>query len=86
MASWFTCTVSGAQIDAYNVTPPVVTVTLADVGGSFGKTGFPVPDAAKREMLAVALAAISTQSKVSALVDPPTKSPWQCYTLNILAS
>jgi hypothetical protein len=84
MPAWFTCTVGGAQVDSYNVTPPVISVILKDVGGSFGLTGFPVPDAAKRELLALALAAISTQSKVSALVDPPTGANWQCYTLLII--
>jgi hypothetical protein len=85
-AAWFNCTIGGAQVDAYGVSPPVVSVVLTDLGGSFGPTGFPVPDEAKHEILAVALAAISTKSQVSALVDPPTAPPWQCYTLSINAS
>lgn len=82
-AGWFTCTIGAALVDTYNVSPPVISVTLTDVGGSFIPTQFKVPDGAKREILAVALAAISTQSKVSALVDPATGL---CYSLSIIAS
>lgn len=84
MPAWFTCTMNSAQVDAYQ-TSPTVSVGLTDVGGSFGNTAFTVPDQAKREMLAVALAAISTQAKVYALLDPPAAgTPWNCYTLRIM--
>jgi hypothetical protein len=86
MPAWFICTINGAQVNSYEVNPPVVSVALTDVAGSFGTSyQFNIPDAAKREILAVALAAISTQSNVSAFVDPPPTGG-QCYALEILAS
>lgn len=86
MPEWVNCNVNGAQVDTYEATSPIITVTLAAVNGSFIPTLFRVPDIAKREMLAVALAAISTQSQVSALVDDPSQPNAEyCYTMQILA-
>jgi hypothetical protein len=84
MPEWFTCTINGASVDGYSGSTPIVSVFLTDVAGTFGTSyAFNVPDAAKNQILAVALAAISTQSSVSALVDPPPTGG-QCYVLQIL--
>jgi hypothetical protein len=86
MPEWVNCTVNGAQVDTYEVSAPIVSVVLADVQGSFIPTMFRVPDIAKREMLAIALAAINSQSQVSALVDDPSQPNAEyCYTMHILA-
>ncbi len=87
MPEWVTCTVIGAQVDTYELNSPIMSVALADIAGSFGPTLFRVPDIAKREILAVALAAITSQSEVAALVDDPSQpqAEW-CYTLEILSS
>jgi hypothetical protein len=88
MAGWFTCAVNGASLDVYsNPAIPQVSITLTDLGGSFVNTAFTVADVAKREMLALALAAISNQLQVSAYVDDPTAgaATWNCYSLGLLA-
>jgi hypothetical protein len=84
----FICTVDAAEAETDGQNPPnsVVGVSLSDVGGSFAKTVFTAPDEVKREMLAIALCAISTQSQVDAVVDDPAAVPRQCYSLEILAS
>jgi hypothetical protein len=84
----FICTVDAAQAATDVGTPPnsVVGVSLSDVGGSFAKTVFTAPDEVKREMLAIALAAISTQSQVDVLVDDSSAVPRQCYSLEIITS
>lgn len=89
MPTWSTCVVNGAQVDAYssNAADPQISVVLTDLGGSFTKTAFTVANTAKREMLALALAAISNQLQVSAFLDAPTAgTSWNCYALGILAS
>jgi hypothetical protein len=65
-----------------------VVLNLTDLAGSFTNVEFSVVPVAQREILAVALAAISTQSKVEATLDPPgpgVTSP-NCYALSILPS
>ena len=88
MSAEFICTVDAAQAETNLQNPPdsLITMVLSDTAGSFAKTGFQVPDEAKREFLAVALAAISTQSQVLAILDDPASVPRLCYLLSILAN
>jgi hypothetical protein len=83
--SEFICTVDAAQAETNLQTPPnsLITMILTDTKGSFAKTGFQVPDEVKREILAVALAAISNQGQVLALLDDPAQVPRLCYLLQI---
>jgi hypothetical protein len=71
----FTCTVVGAQVDT-STTPPTISIILTDIAAipAFTRTAFPFA-AAPREMLAIALAAISTGSQVQAVLDPATFGP-----------
>ena len=88
MPAFFTCVINGTTVDTTpnpGMPSPVISVTLTDSGGTFTQTVFSCADTGKREMLAVALAAISTQSPVSAFLDPPVTPPWNCYTLSLLA-
>jgi hypothetical protein len=64
-----TCTVNQAGVAGNgSETPnPVIYINLTDSGGSFAATDFYAADPAKNEMLAVALAAISGQKKVTAI-------------------
>ena len=85
MPAEFICTIDGVQAASNLQNPPnsnsIITVILTDTKGSFTKTGFDVRDEVKGEVLAVALAAISKQSQVLAVLDPPTTAPWFCYML-----
>jgi hypothetical protein len=86
--SGFNCSVD--QVDAFtdNVNPgkSVITVVLTDSGGTFSQTRFNVIDGAKREILAIALAAVSNQYNVDVQVDVPTGvAPILCYRLAIIA-
>lgn len=88
MAQWYTCSVNlvGPAADAPETPNPVVYINLTDVGGAFANYWFWAANVAKREMLATALAAISTSFRVSASLDPPNpnNSPYtQCYRLYI---
>lgn len=68
---------------------PVVQLILTALGGSFSQTGFFAAEAAKNQILAVALAAVSTQSPVVAWVDDPALSTGgylQCYGLQVKGS
>jgi hypothetical protein len=87
----FTCIVNQAgPTTLHSDTPaPEVVLNLSDVNKNFSDTWFFAAGSAKNQMLAVALAAISTQSNVSAWVDPPNSNntPWtQCYELRIISS
>jgi len=86
MPSEFTCTIDAAQAETNLQNPPnsLITMILSDTAGSFAKTAFQVPDEVKREILAVALAAISNQCQVLAVLDDPTLVPRLCYLLQIL--
>jgi hypothetical protein len=68
----------------------VIYLDLTDLGGSFAQTWFYAANTSKKEMLAVALAAISTQSQVRAVLDIPTGQDVtphpQCHRLYIVAS
>jgi hypothetical protein len=89
MAVEFICTVNqtGPAVGA-GVTPdPTIEFSLTDSKGSFTNTWFFAAQSAKNQMLAVALAAISTQSQVNAWVDAPQQSGMtQCYALYLVAS
>jgi hypothetical protein len=80
---------AGAGSNLQNPPASSVVVQLTDLAGSFANVEFAVVPVAEREILAVALAAISTQSNVLATVDPPASvsagSP-NCYALSILTS
>jgi hypothetical protein len=88
----FTCNVNqvGPVTDAPETTPPTIYLCLTDAGGSFYHTWFYAANNAKRKMLATALAAISTESQVRAVLDIPTGQDVtphpQCYRLYIVAS
>jgi hypothetical protein len=86
MPSQFICTIDGAQAETNLQNPPnsLITMILTDTAGSFAKTAFQVPDEVKREILAVALAAISNQAQVLAVLDSPTLVPRQCYLLQLI--
>jgi hypothetical protein len=81
--------VIGAAIN-YTPTPdPVVLITLSAISGKFQNQGFFAPPAARNQMLAVALAAISTQSPVEVLVDEPPAAAGQylqCYQIRVKGS
>jgi len=91
MALPFICKLLAARADTDGQNPPnsFVRLILTDRDGTFADIAFIVVDEAKREILAVALAAISTQSYVNALVDPPSSPPSgteRCYGLGIIAA
>jgi hypothetical protein len=75
MASMFTCVVNlaGPGSDGTETTPPVVYFELTDTANppAFTTTWFFAADNAKNQMLAVALAAVSTGSTVYLEADPP---------------
>jgi len=90
MSQQFTCTVklAGASVEGAETPAPQIYLNLTDLGGSFAGTWFFTADKAKREMLAVALAAVSNQCQVSAFLDPPNagNNPLtQCYTIHIVS-
>jgi hypothetical protein len=87
-----TCTViqAGAGGDGSEGPNPVIYILLNDVAGSFvgGAKNFVAADLAKREILAVALAAITGQKRVQAVLDPPNpaNNPYTfLYRLFLLA-
>ncbi len=76
MAKEFTCVVNRVgpsnvqnQVRLPRLTLPVVVLTLTDLGGAFNHGVYYADDNCKDEILAVALAAISTQSQVLAYLD-----------------
>jgi hypothetical protein len=83
----YICRVDAAQAET-NGNPPIslIGVALTDLGGTFARTVFMAPDEVKREMLAIALAAISTQSQVLAVLDDPASVTRQCLLLQIDAA
>jgi hypothetical protein len=78
----YTCKVerAGPAADGTETPAPVIYIMLSDQGGAFGPSWFYAADNCKREMLTVALTAISTGLNVNAGLDPPkpNNSP---YTL-----
>ncbi len=85
MPAEFICIIDGAQAETNQESPPtsVVSVILTDTNGAFTKTAFPIPDEAKREILAVALAAITNQARVLAVLDPSAQVSRRCYLLQL---
>jgi hypothetical protein len=84
------CTVNeaGAAADGAESPNPVVYINLTDTGGSFPDSWFWVEEAAKREILAVALAAVTSRRRVNATIEPPHpgNSPYtQIYRLYLRA-
>lgn len=69
----FECIVNaaGPAADGAEGPNPVIYLNLTDLAGNFYQDWFFASDAAKREILAVALAAITTQKPVNATIDPP---------------
>ena len=71
----FICTVDRAGISTIQPDPDTpanpVLLTLTDTGGTFSKTDFVASDQIQKEMLAVALAAISTGRQVFVVADTP---------------
>jgi hypothetical protein len=92
VAQIYVCVVNavGPVVDAPETPSPSVYVNLTDMGGSFDHTWFFAANNCKREMLATALAAISTQSQVRAALDTPTGQDVtphpQCYRLFLTVS
>jgi hypothetical protein len=89
MATGYTCIVNQVgPTTLHSDTPaPEIALNLTDVGGSFSDNWFFAAASARNQMLAVALAAVSTQLQVSAWVDPPNanNTPWtQCYELRVM--
>jgi hypothetical protein len=79
---WFTCNVNrvGAAADGMETTQPVIYIMLTDTGGAFNTQWFFAAANCKSEMLAVALAAISSQSQVSVSCDVPPHPGGEPYT------
>jgi hypothetical protein len=83
------CTIDAVLAGTNSQTPPSsqTSLFLTDVAGSFTNTRFVAVDEAKREILAVALTAVSTYNQVNAVVDAPatagTSEP-NCYELSVL--
>lgn len=86
----YTCTVNmvGAAGDGGEGPNPVIYINLTDSRGSFQNAWFFALDAAKNQILATALAAVSSHRQVSATLDPPKvgNSPYTvCFRLYIIA-
>jgi hypothetical protein len=73
----FRCTVNmaGPVADGIETPLPVIHVNLTDLGGSFSNAWFFASNLAKREILDVALAAMSARATVSARLHPPANPP-----------
>jgi hypothetical protein len=86
-----TCTVNpvGAAADSGDGPNPVTYINLTDTAGSFNGFWFFAADAAKREILATALAAVSSHMLVNATIITPNANndPYTpCLRLYIIAS
>jgi hypothetical protein len=85
------CTVNqvGAAGDSGDGPNPVTYINLTDTRGSFNNFWFFAEDRAKREILATALAAVSSGLRVNATIETPNanNSPYTpCFRLYIIAS
>ncbi|MGB0073816.1 MAG: hypothetical protein WBP71_12775 [Terracidiphilus sp.] len=90
MATNYVCNVytTGVTVLHSDTPAPEVLLQLSDTNSTpaFTNTWFFAAEGAQNQMLAVALAAISTLSTVSAWVDPPITGKFtQCYELSIVA-
>jgi hypothetical protein len=70
---WYDCQVlqAGPASDGSETAEPVVYIRLTDSGQAFTGYWFFAAENSRNEMLAVALAALSTGKRVSAAVDVP---------------
>ena len=95
MPTEYTCWVVGAGASTEpqfaDLHDPQVYVVLTDLQGNFRQQWFYVAEAMRREILAVAQAAISTGRQARAVVDPPEEPPKggppptpKCYELDIV--
>ncbi len=86
----FVCIVEQAGVATSGaMTPnPGVALLLTDTGGAFQSTWFYAANSGKKEMLAVALAAIGTQSQVNAFCDAPAAGgpSTECHNLYLMSS
>jgi hypothetical protein len=83
---WKDCTVDrvGPAADGGETAQPVIYLMLTAVDNTFNGQWFYAAEAAKTEMLAVALTAQSLNRRVNAAIDPPNPkgSPYTaCYRL-----
>jgi hypothetical protein len=62
---------AGSAADSSDTTPPSVYINLTDIGGTFANQWFFAAENSKSQMLAVALTAISLQTTVGCVLDPP---------------
>jgi hypothetical protein len=77
----YLCSVENAGVMLSGSTPQV-SFRLTDVNQTFFATRFVAPTALANQMLAIVLAAISTNSQVTANLDTTT---YQCSSIEILA-
>jgi hypothetical protein len=87
----YICTVNeaGAASDGSEGPNPVVYINLTDRNGSFSNNWFYVEELAKKEILAVALAALTGRRHVTAAIEPPNaaNSPYtQIFRLYLRSS
>jgi hypothetical protein len=73
MAEWLICKVNlaGPASDGTETPKPTVYINLTDTAGSFTGQWFYAANNCKSQMLAVALTAISLQTTVGCVLDPP---------------
>jgi len=73
VAEWVVCKVNnaGPAADGTETVAPTVYINLTDNAGSFGGQWFFAANNSKSQMLAVALTAISLQTTVGCVLDPP---------------
>jgi len=74
--NWYTCVVTGAgpATDGTETADPVIYIQLTDVNNAFSNYWFYASENSRNEMLAVALAAMSTGKRVTAAADEPVSS------------
>lgn len=90
MSEWVVCKVNnaGPAADGTLTVAPDVYINLTDNAGTFSGQWFFAANNCKSQMLAVALAAISLQTTVGCILDPPNQnnSPFtQIYRLYLNA-
>jgi hypothetical protein len=71
--AYYTCSVNraGPVADASDTTRPAIYLNLTDDSGTFDNQWFVAAENARAEMLAVAVAAITYDKKVNAVLVPP---------------
>jgi hypothetical protein len=91
MSEWVVCKVNnaGPAADGTETAAPTLYINLTESSGKFSGQWFFAASNAKSEMLAVALAAISLQTTVGCILDPPNanNTPFtQIYRLYLNAN